>query len=218
MDAVTQSLYFTGPRDLVIREEPLRGAGGRRGAGRGDRIGHQRRHRAQRLPRPRSAVAPAHGPDTRLFLSDADADWNWPARYGYALVGRVGAVGSGVDEARQGRSRLHLFAPRPPRDRCRKARRSRWATSSNPELGVFFANINTAYNGVLDANPPLGADVVVSGLGVIGQIVVRLLKRNGARTIVAVDGIAMRRETAPAGGATHVLDPTKTRSPRRCAS
>ena len=23
MDAVTQSLYFTGPRDLVIREEPL---------------------------------------------------------------------------------------------------------------------------------------------------------------------------------------------------
>ena len=41
----------------------------------------------------------------------------------------------------------------------------------------------------------------------IGQIVVRLLKRAGARTIVAVDGIAPRRERALAGGATHVLDP-----------
>ena len=36
---------------------------------------------------------------------------------------------------------------------------------------------------------------------------VRLLKRAGARTIVAVDGIGPRRERALAGGATHVLDP-----------
>ncbi len=74
-------------------------------------------------------------------------------------------------------------------------------------LGVFLANLNTAYNGVLDARPALGSDVVVSGLGVIGQIVVRLLKRAGARTIVAVDGVAPRRDRARAGGATHVLDP-----------
>jgi threonine dehydrogenase-like Zn-dependent dehydrogenase len=67
--------------------------------------------------------------------------------------------------------------------------------------------VNTAYNGVLDANLPLGSDVVVSGLGVIGQIVTRLLKRSGARTIVGVDRIAGRRDTAVAGGATHVLDP-----------
>src|SRR5690606_34945999 len=78
---------------------------------------------------------------------------------------------------------------------------------ADPELGIFFANMNTAYNGVLDANLPLGSDVVVSGLGVIGQIVVRLLKRSGARTIVGVDRIPMRRDLALAGGATHVLDP-----------
>ena len=54
---------------------------------------------------------------------------------------------------------------------------------ADPTLGVFLANLNTAYNGLLDARPALGSDVVVSGLGVIGQIVVRLLKRTGARTI-----------------------------------
>ena len=60
---------------------------------------------------------------------------------------------------------------------------------------------------MLDANIPLGADVVVSGLGVIGQIVTRLLKRAGARTIVGVDRLQQRRDAALAGGATHVLDP-----------
>ena len=90
---------------------------------------------------------------------------------------------------------------------------------ADPELGVFFANLNTAYNGVLDARPALGSDVVVSGLGVIGQIVVRLLKRAGARTIVAVDGIAPRRERALAGGADPRPRPAQRQaSPRRCAS
>jgi threonine dehydrogenase-like Zn-dependent dehydrogenase len=40
------------------------------------------------------------------------------------------------------------------------------------EIGVFLPNFNTAYNGVLDANVPLGGDVVVMGLGVVGQLVV----------------------------------------------
>ena len=60
---------------------------------------------------------------------------------------------------------------------------------------------------MLDANLPLGADVVVSGLGVIGQIVTRLLKRGGARTIIGVDGINLRRDLALKGGADHVLRP-----------
>ena len=32
-------------------------------------------------------------PQTRLFL-DGGADWSWPARYGYAMVGRIAAIGA----------------------------------------------------------------------------------------------------------------------------
>jgi threonine dehydrogenase-like Zn-dependent dehydrogenase len=48
---------------------------------------------------------------------------------------------------------------------------------------------------------------VVSGLGVIGQLVTRLAKRAGARRVIAVDRLEPRRRAALAGGATHVLDP-----------
>jgi threonine dehydrogenase-like Zn-dependent dehydrogenase len=75
------------------------------------------------------------------------------------------------------------------------------------EIGVFLPNFNTAYNGVLDANVPLGGDVVVMGLGVVGQLVVRLMQRGGARTIVGVDHLALRRDFALRGGAHHTLQP-----------
>ena len=96
MGIVTQSLYFTGPRDLAIREEPLAEPGAGEvlvealvsGISAGTELNVFRGHAPQwrqRMDR-----------DTRLFHSDAGADWTWPARYGYALVGRVGAVGPKV--------------------------------------------------------------------------------------------------------------------------
>jgi threonine dehydrogenase-like Zn-dependent dehydrogenase len=47
------------------------------------------------------------------------------------------------------------------------------------------------------------------GLGVVGQLVVRLLKRGGGRTIVGVDHLALRRVFALQGGANHALQPTE---------
>ena len=35
-------------------------------------------------------------PATRLFTSEAGSDWKWPARYGYAMVGRISAIGDRV--------------------------------------------------------------------------------------------------------------------------
>jgi threonine dehydrogenase-like Zn-dependent dehydrogenase len=78
-----------------------------------------------------------------------------------------------------------------------------------PELAVMLANLNTAINGVLDARPMLGANLVVFGLGIVGQLLVRLLAQTGHNQLIAVDGVARRRDLAAEGGATHVLDPTK---------
>lgn len=206
MGNVTQSLYFTGPRELAIREEALAAPGPGEvlvdalvsGISAGTELNVFRGHAPQWRQR--------MDPETRLFDSDAGADWTWPARYGYALVGRIGSVGPGVSKVAPG-DLVFTYSPHGRHAIVAEGAVVPLGDLANPETGVFFANMNTAYNGVLDANLPLGADVVVSGLGVIGQIVVRLLKRNGARTIVGVDAIPMRREQAIAGGATHVLDP-----------
>ena len=206
MTTKTQSLYFTGPRDLDIREEELRSPGPGEvvieaivsGISAGTELNVFR----GLAPQWRQHMDAA----TRLFLADGTSDWKWPARYGYAMVGRIERTGDGVSSLAPG-DLVFAYAPHGRHAVVAERAVVPLGKLADPELGVFFANLNTAYNGVLDANPPVGADVVVTGLGVIGQMVVRLLKRAGARTIVAVDGIDLRRDLAKAGGATHVLDP-----------
>ncbi len=203
--STTRSLYFTGPRDCEIRAEPLAEPGPEdvvlaaivSGISAGTELNVFR----GLAPQWRQHMDPA----TRLFL-DGAADWRWPARYGYAMVGRVEHVGSAVTERQVG-DLVFAYAPHGAHAVLPAGSVVPLGDLADPETGVFFANLNTAYNGVLDAHIPLGADVVVSGLGVIGQMVVRFLKRNGARTIIGVDGIELRRELALAGGADHVLVP-----------
>lgn len=206
MSGTTQSLYFTGPRELAIRDEPLRDPGPNdvlieaivSGISAGTELNVFRGHAPQwRQHMDRT---------TRLFAEVDEPDWKWPARYGYTLVGRVAEIGAAVTAHRKG-DLVFSYSPHGRHAVVAADAVIALGDLANPELGVFFANLNTAYNGILDAAIPLGADVVVSGLGVIGQIVTRLAKRTGARTIVGVDRLAPRREAALAGGATHVLNP-----------
>ena len=202
----TESLYFTGPREVAVRAEPLRAPG------RGEIVlellvsgisaGTELNVFRGLAPQWRQAM----DPQTRLFSADNGSDWSWPARYGYAAVGRVTALGEDVTTRSIGEL-VFAYVPHGRHAVTSAASVVPLGDVADEELGIFFANLNTAYNGVLDANIPLGADVVVSGLGVIGQIVTRLLRRNGARHIIAVDGIALRRDLAAAGGADTVLDP-----------
>ena len=206
MSGTTQSLYFTGPRDLAIHDEPLPDPGPNdvlieaivSGISAGTELNVFRGH----APQWRQHMDQA----TRLFSEAAEPDWKWPARYGYTLVGRVAETGAAVTTHKKG-DLVFSYSPHGRHAIVPAAAVVPLGDLADPELGVFFANLNTAYNGVLDANIPLGADVVVSGLGVIGQIVTRLVRRAGARTIVAVDRLAGRRDAARAGGATHVLNP-----------
>lgn len=205
MGGTTQSLYFTGPRELTIQDEPLGKPGPNdilieaivSGISAGTELNVFRGHAPQWRQRMDK---------TRLFSETDEPDWKWPARYGYTLVGRVAAAGSSVTAHRKG-DLVFSYSPHGRHAIVPSDAAISLGQLADPELGVFFANLNTAYNGILDAAIPLGADVVVSGLGVIGQIVTRLAKRAGARTIVAVDRLAARRDAALAGGATHVLNP-----------
>ncbi|WIY53585.1 zinc-binding dehydrogenase [Devosia sp. YIM 151766] len=207
MSLTTQSLYFTGPRAVEIRTEALAAPG----AGQvlldlavsGISAGTELNVFRGLAPQWRQSMDPR----TRLFSDANGADWTWPARYGYAAVGRVAELGANVQDLARGEL-VFAYVPHGQHAVVDAKAVVPLGDIDDAEIGVFYANLNTAYNGVLDANIPLGADVVVSGLGVIGQMVTRLLRRNGARQIIAVDTIGQRRELALAGGADIALDPS----------
>ncbi|MBM7786806.1 zinc-binding dehydrogenase [Tenggerimyces flavus] len=83
---------------------------------------------------------------------------------------------------------------------------SKLPPTDKPERGVFLALAGVALNATHDANVKLGDTVMVSGLGVIGQLIVQLARLNGATTVIGVDPVAARRELAETFGAT-TIDP-----------
>ena len=139
-----------------------------------DVLGHQRRHRAARLPR--ASSTPSCRSTRRSARSAARSAF--PFRYGYSCVGVV-------EESRCGaRRRGRSSSP---------STRTRTASSSTPtdvvaaRLGrarvqaTLFPLVETALQITLDAGPVLGETVVVFGLGVVGVLTVALLQRAGRR-------------------------------------
>ncbi len=53
----------------------------------------------------------------------------------------------------------------------------------------------------------IGEPAMVMGLGLLGQLGIRLLRAAGAYPVIGVDPVASRREEALQGGADHVFDP-----------
>ena len=199
-------LYFTGPRALDVRSESLPQLGANevliKAEVSGISAGTELNVYRGLAPQWRQVM----DPKTRLFSSGNGSDWSWPARYGYASVGRIVEKGAAVGNLDIG-DWVFSYTPHGTYSITVATNVILLNGLSDPETGVFFANLNTAYNGILDGNFPLGADVVVTGLGVIGQLVTRLARRAGAGRIIAVDGISGRRQAALQGGSDYVLDP-----------
>ena len=53
----------------------------------------------------------------------------------------------------------------------------------------------------------IGESAMVMGLGLLGQLAIRLLRAAGAYPVIGVDPVASRREDALQGGADYVFDP-----------
>jgi threonine dehydrogenase-like Zn-dependent dehydrogenase len=90
-------------------------------------------------------------------------------------------------------------------DNYKLRKMSREASAKN---AVCYDPAQFALGGIRDANVRAGDNVVVIGLGAIGQIAVQLAKRAGASVVIAVDPIETRRTTAQKHGADYSLDPT----------
>lgn len=196
---------LTGPRSVEVVEQPLREPG----PGEvqlhtvysGISAGSEMNVYQAKAPQWRTR----RDPDTGLFEPTDEPEWVYPMPYGYAAVSRVVARGADVDTVDIG-DLVFTYTPHASAAVVAADAVIRLPDLADARVGVLNANLNTAYNGVLDAHPNLGDVVVVSGLGVIGLIVVQLLRRLGIR-VLAVDSIAERRALAERFGAEATFEP-----------
>jgi 2-desacetyl-2-hydroxyethyl bacteriochlorophyllide A dehydrogenase len=146
-----------------------------------------------------------HDPETRLFVKDDKPSWTYPIPYGYTLVGIIEETGEAVSRVAVGD---HVFAYEA---HATVAVAHEDAVLPIPsdipiEHGVFNANLNTAFNSVLDAGITLGDAVVVFGQGVIGLFAMQMAKLAGASPVIAVDTVNKRLALASKLGADIVIN------------
>ncbi|MFD1149080.1 zinc-dependent alcohol dehydrogenase [Saccharothrix hoggarensis] len=144
-------------------------------------------------------------PDVRLFVPGRPTA-EYPVVVGYEEVGEVVEVGPEVTAVRPGQVVWGVWGHRSATvvDEAYAAQRV-LDPGADPVLGIFSHIGSVALNVVLDADVHVGETVVVFGLGVVGQIVAQLARRNGAR-VIGVDTIPHRLELAHALSADEVLD------------
>jgi 2-desacetyl-2-hydroxyethyl bacteriochlorophyllide A dehydrogenase len=145
----------------------------------------------------------------RLFRESETPSWTYPVRnLGYEEVGEIVDAASDVTKTRVGdrvfgtwgHRTMHAMEETDAVDRL-------VPEGADPRIGIFSHIGAVALNGVHDAGIRMGDLVVVFGLGVPGQIVAQLARASGA-TVVGVDPVPSRRETALRLGIDRVLDPS----------
>jgi threonine dehydrogenase-like Zn-dependent dehydrogenase len=129
----------------------------------------------------------------------------YPFAYGYAAVGRVVEIASEVTDLDPGRL-VFSYSAHASASVVDRSLVVPLAGLDDPRVGVLNANLNTAYNGVLDAHPNYGDVVVVSGLGVLGMLALIVLCRMGLR-VYGIDAVPARRELATHYGAADTFEP-----------
>ncbi|HEY8553316.1 MAG TPA: zinc-binding dehydrogenase [Burkholderiales bacterium] len=140
-------------------------------------------------------------------LPELAGRFEYPFRYGYAVVGRVIARGAGVpsewDDAL-----VFVFHPHQDRIVVPVASCQRVPADVAPQAALYFPQVETALTLVLDAAPLIGERAIVFGLGVVGLFVARLLSDFPLERLVAAEPLEWRRRLAREWGIPGTFDPT----------
>ena len=196
-----QALYFTGPREISLREESLSPPGP-----------------GQVLVR---TILSAISPGTELLIyrgeapRDLAADTSiaaltgslaFPLKYGYAVVGRVAELGRDVPPHWQ-EALVFAFHPHEAAFLAAPGELLPVPAGLAPEDAVFLPNLQTAVTLVLDGKPLIGENVVVFGQGIVGLLVTALLAAFPLARLVTLDRHPNRRLASESLGAHAALDP-----------
>lgn len=130
----------------------------------------------------------------------------WPVRYGYANVGRVIVLGDGVEFGWQNQY-VFAFHPHESQFVTKPENLILVPAGIDPEDAAFLPNMETAVSFVMDSRPLIGETVVVIGLGIVGQLTLKLLAQMSPGCLIGIDRIESRRKIALESGATAVFDP-----------
>jgi len=156
----------------------------------------------------------AWDPEIRLFRgADGEAGLAYPLDgWGYSEVGEVTEISATpedlpADAPRVGDRVWGIWGHRAEGVLTVEALRGHVLPAGLDPLAAAFVRVGAiALNGVLAADLGVGTTVAIFGQGVIGLLATRFAALNGA-TVIAVDGIASRREAAQQWGAAHALEP-----------
>jgi 2-desacetyl-2-hydroxyethyl bacteriochlorophyllide A dehydrogenase len=144
-------------------------------------------------------------------LTNPSVPWpKYPQAMGYMAVARVLRVGEGVEDYFVGERLLtstghasHVVVePASPRFAA-------WRLPERlPAHRLVLARMaKTAVTAVCASEVTVAQSVAVVGLGIIGQMALRLFEAAGAWPIVGVDPVRLRRDAAVRGGAVAAVDP-----------
>lgn len=124
----------------------------------------------------------------------------YPFKYGYAAVGKVGALGKGVNKTWSGQ-RVFAFNPHETSFNATIGDLQRIPEECTDEDAAFLANTETALNLVLDAAPRIGERVVVLGQGVLGLLTTAILASHPLDALLTFDLLPTRRKFSRQMGA-----------------
>jgi 2-desacetyl-2-hydroxyethyl bacteriochlorophyllide A dehydrogenase len=198
---VRQTVYFTGPCRMEVREEKLVGPTA-----------------GQMLVKTKlSAISPGtemliyrgqfpRGLPVDETIPSLRGEFDYPLAYGYAAVGQVVELGEGVPEHWLGRQ-VFSFQPHSSHFYASAPELIPLPEGLSLEAAAFLPNTETAVNLVQDGAPILGENVMVFGQGIIGLLTAALLRQFPLDRLVTVECYPCRREASLALGVTDCLDP-----------
>lgn len=193
-----QTIYFTAPRQVEIREEPIP-------ALKPDEV------LVQSLCSAISAgsemlVYRGQFPHLHESHDTVSNDLNYPLAYGYANAGIIKETGSQVDKGLRDKL-VFGFAPHTSVFTCHPSTLIFPPASLPAEACSFLPNMETAVNLIQDAAPLLGERALVLGQGVVGLLVASLLKEFPLEELVTCDQYELRRQASLEIGANNSFTP-----------
>lgn len=156
-------------------------------------------------------------PNLHLLLpADKDQTWTYPLRscdpgswgLGYSNVGRVIEKGENVTDFEIG-DIVYSASPHQTQVVKDASEFTKIPSDIDPKYVIVFFNLNTTYNAILDAKIKLGDVVVISGLGLLGQLCAQMAKMSGASRVYGIDTYEKRRKMAEVNGCDATFNPAE---------